>query len=191
MIKNLTSLNPLKKAVAIFHLLILSFNFCGYQVLIAVLESRADHRLEVMIDNNEFEEAELVELRVPLSNPYQQRFTSFERFHGQVEMKGRTYHYVMRKIEGDVLVLKCLPNDSKDHLKNIAADITGSHSGQQQGNGPVKSVTKIFSPECDNISGNTGEKELKSTGPLSILFSDPLSDTLLAIPHQPPRSFSA
>lgn len=140
-----------------------------------------------MIDNNEYDDAELVELKVPLNNPYQQRFTQFERYYGQITIEGKTYHYVKRKIEGDVLILKCLPNNSTDVLRDIASGITASNSNNKQGDTPAKSSVKIFSPEYgQTISSFVIHNQAPVRGSY-VQYSDPLSDALLAIPHQPPR----
>lgn len=178
----------MRKAASILLLLIFLFNLAGYQLALSFLQSRADEKLELLIDNNEYNDAELTEIRVAMNMPYQQRFTEFERHYGQITVDGKEYNYVKRKVEGDVLVLQCLPNKSKTHLKGIAADITKSNSNNGQGENPVKSSVKIFSFECDGSL-----HPLAATGQLQNLllflpYQDALRSRLPAVPHEPPRT---
>jgi len=132
---------------------VLLFNLGGYRLLIASLQIKADAKLESVIDNRDYNEAELVEIKVSLNMPYQQRYTGFERHYGEINIDGKAYTYVQRKIDGDMLILKCIANNEKQLLKNTAADITKSNSGQDQDTNGKKqstSLLKIFSGDYDN-----------------------------------------
>ena len=106
----------MRKTAAILLTLILLFNLCGYRILINFLQQKADTKLETRIDNSEYDESQLIEIRVLMNMPYQQRYTAFERHYGEIEIDGKSYTYVKRKIEGDVLILKCIVNQSKEEL---------------------------------------------------------------------------
>jgi len=84
----------------------------------AVIEHSASSNLVAKIDRFEFNENELVTIKVPLKLPYQQNWKEFERFDGDVTVDGIHYKYVMRKVYNDSLILKCLPNETKKHLNN-------------------------------------------------------------------------
>jgi hypothetical protein len=79
-----------------------------------VLSTKADSHLETQIDNFDYDESQLVEIRVDLNIPYQERYTEFERQYGEITIDGKPYTYVMRKMEGTVLILKCLHNIYKE-----------------------------------------------------------------------------
>ena len=49
--------------------------------------------------------------------PYQNNWSDYERYDGEVELNGIHYKYVKRKIEDGQLVLLCLPNDTKMKLQ--------------------------------------------------------------------------
>lgn len=163
----------------------------AYRLVITSLENKADHQLEATIDKNEYNDADLIEIRVAMNMPYQQRFTEFERHYGEVNINGKVYTYVKRKIEGDVLILKCIANSSKQELKKSSDDLAKSNSGQDQDNNGKKSthsVVKTFSGDfddknqfCDlsltNISGKSA----------AACFESSLNDVLTITPHQPPR----
>jgi hypothetical protein len=96
---------------------------------VAALSYKADKKLEAIIDYQVYNEDALLEIKVPLNMPYQQRYTEYERHYGQVTINKTIYTYVKRKIEGDVLILKCLPNISKTQLKEAANDFTAANTG--------------------------------------------------------------
>jgi hypothetical protein len=138
----------LKKITAILFLLILLFNAGGYRIAMSLLEHRADKKLEAKIDERDYDESQLIEIRVALNMPYQERYSDFERQYGEIEMNGKMYSYVKRKIEGDVVIFKCIPNEAKQELKqtqgalakaNSASDM--EHNGKSS---PVKSLLKTM-----------------------------------------------
>ena len=93
------------------------FNWFGYRLLTDYLQHRADQRLEARFDLNDYDESQLLEMRVALNMPYQAQSSDFERIDGEIEIDGIQYKYVKRKIEMGELVLLCLPNHSKMQLK--------------------------------------------------------------------------
>ena len=177
----------MKKTAAILLLLVFTLNFCGYRLMIAALSNKADHRLEALIDNNEYNDSELTELRVQLNMPYQYRYTDFERHYGQITIDGKEYTYVKRKVEGDVLVLKCLPNETKTQLNYLSNNIAQANSSQPQQDAPVKSAAKIFNFECEDALTQTSFPVYDCNSSTYLQFSETLNDTPVAVQHQPPR----
>jgi len=178
----------LRKVISIGLLLLFVFNLFGYQLVLSVLQTRADKKLETLIDNNAYDEAELTEIRVAMNMPYQQRFTEFERHYGQITIEGKVYTYVKRKVEGDMLVLKCIPDHSTTHLKSIAADITKANSNNSPGENPVKSFAKIFGFECDeNRQQHPAARLIQARGSY-LPYAESLHKTQFPVPHQPPRA---
>jgi hypothetical protein len=86
------------------------------------MEVKADQSLEARLDKNQYDESRLIEMRVPLNLPYQNDWTAFERFDGEVEVDGVHYKYVKRKIEKGQLVVLCIPNDTKMQIKSSAEE---------------------------------------------------------------------
>ncbi len=177
----------MRKLAAILLLLIFFFNLCGYKILISFLQTKADQQLEALIDNEEYADDELIEMRVSLNMPYQQRYTEFERHYGHITIEGKEYTYVKRKIEGDILVLKCIANTSRTQLNQITSDIARSNNNNTQEQGPAKSAVKIFSFECDDVfekSAIAHKLIIPTTYPT---FTDELMTSDLTVPSQPPR----
>jgi hypothetical protein len=181
----------LKKIAAIFLILLLFFNWYGYRLVFSFMQIHADQKLESRIDNNDYDESQLIEIKVAMNMPYQERFTDFERHYGEVTIDGKIYRYVKRKIEGDILILKCIPNQSKQQLIKTADDLTKSNSGQDQDNPGKKqtnSFAKIFSGDYDDQTLFCSLPGTDIAGNLFTLkFSSELKDILIKTPHQPPR----
>jgi hypothetical protein len=165
---------------------------CGYRLLLSILQTKADAKLEARIDNREYDESQLIEMRVTLNLPYQARYTEFERHYGEIAIDGKAYTYVKRKMEGDVLVLKCIANESKQQLNKTANNLAKSNSGQNQENNGRKqssSLLKAFSGEYDDKNNCAFIAE--SNIPAAILnarYFVAVKDVLIKTPHQPPKS---
>ena len=93
------------------------FNLAGYSLLFQYFITQSDKLVVQQLDDNQYNDSELVELKVPLNMPY---FTGgseeFERFDGQIELNGIHYNYVKRKVQHDTLYVLCLPNTAKTKL---------------------------------------------------------------------------
>jgi hypothetical protein len=181
----------MKKLIAIFFLLTLLFNTAGYQLAITMLQTKADRQLEIRIDNDEYSEDLLVEIRVTLDMPYQNRQTGFERHYGEITIEGKAYTYVKRKIDGDVLVLKCIANNVKQELKKKADLIAQANSGQDQDNNEKKqgnTLLKVLNGDYDekNTSFQVSCMEALSVNSYKI-YSSQLSKGEGNSPFQPPR----
>jgi len=98
-------------------------------------------RLEARLDQNDYNESELVEMRVSLNLPYQNDQADFERVNGEIEIEGVHYSYVKRKIESGHLVLMCIPNEGKTKLETSKADYFKLINDLQQ-NGNSKKTEK-------------------------------------------------
>lgn len=183
----------MRKIIAILLIFILLFNIGGYRIVIALLQNRADHKLETLLDNSEYDESQLVEIKVTMNMPYQQRFTEYERHYGEIEIDGVAYTYVKKKIEGDVVTFKCIANQSKQQLKDIDHTITKSNSAADVNQpGPSKqqpsSFAKKLLAEYDDqflLALPKSQTDQSLTHTASYQFS--LPSLAVQVPHQPPK----
>jgi hypothetical protein len=106
-----------RKPVAIFLLLILLFNIIGYRAWFYYAEKKSDSQLEALLNKNQYDEQDLVVLKVALNMPYQIEQTQFERVDGEVTLDGRIYKYVKRRVSEGNLILLCIPDTHKMSLK--------------------------------------------------------------------------
>lgn len=135
--------------------MLLAFNWVGYRLLSGLMESKADVALETKIENEEYDESSLIEIRVPLNAPYiSGNSTEFERFDGELELDGTHYKYVKRKVVNGELVLLCIPHKSKTELQNsrlaffkLVNDLNQSQNKEKSNTASFKSVTTEYKKE--------------------------------------------
>jgi hypothetical protein len=183
-----------KRTAAILLIIILFFNWYGYKLVTAFLQKKADHHLEARLDNNDYDESQLIEIRVALDMPYQTSQSEFERHYGEIEIDGKSYTYVKRKIEDGYLVLKCIYNNSRDNIKSAGNDfykmangLDQNQSDKKQGNN--SSVAKNFWSEYDDHSNSFAINSLDNLSGIAFR-TDPSSlyNTWQSTPKQPPKN---
>jgi hypothetical protein len=124
----------LKKAAAILLIAILAFNWYGYRIVTTLLADKADEKLVARIDREDYDESQLIEVKVALNMPYQNEQADFERHYGEMEINGKYYTYVKRKVQGGYLILKCIPNADKEKIRSANNDyfkVTNGLDGNQ------------------------------------------------------------
>ena len=112
----------MKKLAAILLIALFVFNLFGYRLLFNYAQQQSDIRLEASLDKEQYNESDLITIKVPLSVPYQNDQADFERVNGEITYQGKLYKYVKRKMSGGQLVLQCLPNQNKMHLQSAKND---------------------------------------------------------------------
>jgi hypothetical protein len=103
----------MKKIASILLICILLFNWFGYRFLISFAETNENAKLESQLDENNFDETQLVSIKIPMRYlPYATMSGTFERVDGQIEIAGVPYKYVKRRIQNDSLEILCIPNQA-------------------------------------------------------------------------------
>ncbi|HKG69981.1 MAG TPA: hypothetical protein VKA92_14000, partial [Segetibacter sp.] len=108
----------MKKLSAIFLIALFLFNLFGYRILFNYEQQQSDVRLEASLDKQDYNDADLVTIKVPLSLPYVNNQQNFERVDGEITVNGKILKYVKRKIADGNLILLCLPNDHKMRIES-------------------------------------------------------------------------
>jgi hypothetical protein len=147
---------------------ILLFNWAGYRLLNSILEDRASKQLETALDNNGYDESELISIKIPVSYlPYYNNSSSFERINGQVEMQGLEYNYVKRRIFNDSLELLCIPNHEVMKLRGAKNEfllfLNDLHTGAEKTSNTHHSSAKNFSVEYYTVISPFWVNELFDT----------------------------
>lgn len=184
----------MKKLSAILLIAIFLFNLFGYRLLFNYAQQRSDVRLEASLDKNDFNEAELITIKVPLSLPYQNDQQHFERVDGELTYNGKIYKYVKRKISNGELVLMCLPDHRKMKLQSVKDDFFKYSNDLAQNNGSKKSdhskanVFKNLVSEFDHyaLTGITHCSVVTATYSLSNQLNY-LPSSPHSLPEQPPE----
>ena len=99
----------MKKIIAILLLGIMLFNGFGYRIVSNYFDQKASAHLISLINENNYNESELVSVKTPINLPYYSNSPKFERLDGEMEINGVVYQYVERRI---------LPNQDRLHIKN-------------------------------------------------------------------------
>ena len=168
-------------------MIILLFNWFGYRMVLNYFQQQADHRLEARIDFHDYDESQLIELRVALNMPYQVPWTEFERHYGEITIEGKHYTYVKRKIEDGFLVLKCIANTQKDKLEYNKAVVDVNNNNDQQNGTPYIKVIKSISTDFDNDQYNIQLRSQAVSGVQHIVPASPfIPPGVTTICEQPP-----
>ena len=184
----------MKSLTAILLIALLFFNWYGYRIITGYIQKQADQQLAVQLDNHHYDESQLIELKVELQVPYQTQDADFERHYGEIEIDGKSYTYVKRKMENGFLILKCIPNHQRDKLKTANTDflkmVVGVNHEKNNGKQNTPSLSlKNFWSEYSNqfctwniqlINANTTLYDLTPASALSTITFPPA--------HQPPKS---
>ncbi|OQP67880.1 hypothetical protein [Niastella populi] len=181
----------MKRAAAILLLIIFLFNWFGYRLLSDYMQHRADTQLESQLDQHQYNEASLIEIRVPLNMPYQNISSGFERYDGEIEYKGIHYKYVKRKVANGELVLLCLPNETRMKLQNAREEffklVNDLQNAQENNSSPASSIknpiTEYWQEENNwRLEALTAQQH-RYTGYAIVIPPSPLITT----PAQPPE----
>lgn len=145
----------MRRLTAISLFLILSFNLVGYKVLLQYWENEANTKLEAKLDKQEYDEKELVEMKIPLTVPYGSSSKDFERYSGEIDIEGVHYKYVQRKVYNDSLVLLCIPNKEKTQIATAREEFSRMINELQKDNNGKKSSSNTSLPVKFSLSDYT------------------------------------
>ena len=160
-----------------------------------VLQQKSNNELVSNLDNNKYNDADLVTITVPLSMPYLTDSKDFERKDGEITIDGKIYHYVKQKVSQGNLVLMCLPDEhkmqiqsAKDEFFKLANELQNNNSSSKK-SGENSQVIKLVISDYDKLqttSFNTFSAQSLSS------FSMDASYALLkgegVMPEQPPEA---
>ena len=180
----------MKKLIAILLLAIYLFNLCGYSVVFSYFIHQSEKKLTQQLDENKYNETELVEIAIPLDLPYIQNSSGFERVDGAIENKGIHYNYVKRRVFNDTLYLLCLPNQQKTQLakaKSTYASEANDFAGSKK---EKESTAKKAGPGAEynnNIAGYSFDRPVAIFSKPSAGCSCSLLSTSVESPEHPPQ----
>lgn len=121
------------------------------------MQQQADKTLVNKLDNNSYNDADLITITVPLSLPYLTNWKDFERTDGEITFNGKIYHYVKQKVFEGNLILMCLPDEQKMHLQNAKDDFfrlaneLQSNSSSSKKSGESSQVLKLVISDYDKL----------------------------------------
>lgn len=159
----------MKKIVTILLIAIHFFYAFGYTLFFSVMENAADQRMMALLDNNRYDESDLVLLKFALYAPYIQSSGGYQRCDGQIELNGTQYNYVKRMVRNDTLYLYCIANKQKTDLnntKNLYAQQHSDNSLDKKADQPSLkqfSFTQEYNIAVTEVTFNTHNTSLNKT----------------------------
>jgi hypothetical protein len=144
----------LKKTIAIILLTIHLFNLAGYRAMFALLQQKATVQIVERLDLGSYNDAELVEVKIPYPLPYAANWPDYQRFDGEAEMNGVHYNYVKRKMVNDTLYIMCIPNNERNRIVTAKNDYFNSTNDVNNPSSdkkfPAQSIQKSFGNEYND-----------------------------------------
>ena len=185
----------MKKFSAILLIALFLFNLFGYRILFNYEQQQSDRKLEALLDKQDYNDADLITIKVPLSLPYVSNQQNFERIDGEITVSGKILKYVKRKVSEGNLVLLCLPDHDKMRIKSAKDDFFKFANDLVQNNQPKKSgnsksgVFKNLLSEY-NITSSDYAAAIFNTAPEHIVpfQSEHLPASHYKLPEQPPET---
>jgi hypothetical protein len=188
----------MKQAAAIFLLGIFSFNIFGYRFVYDYLAANSDISLQWSLDNNEYDEADLLTIKQPVNLPYYTNSQNFQRLDGEVNIEGTIYKYVKCRIYKDSLEMLCIPHLSKMKIENSKEEFFKMVNDYQQAGNKKKdpATQKVFKSIMNEYVKIHDEiSDTRKFLPASVFYYEHtplLPKTFLKSSEQPPdTAFSA
>ena len=162
----------------------------GYKFVFNYAQQKSDQTFVAALDNDTYNDAELLTIKVPISLPYQNDRQNFERVDGEITYKGKIYKYVKRKIVNGELVLLCLPDHNKMSLQSAKADYFKTANDLVQNSQSKKSDhsknTSFKNLASDYIVETSKNEDLLFAVKLSVNISKE-AEHLPSTPHRSPE----
>lgn len=184
----------MKRISAILLIALFLFNLFGYRILFNYEQQQSNVRLEASLDREDYNDADLITIKVPLSLPYVNNQQNFERIDGEITVDGKILKYVKRKITDGNLILMCIPDhnkmqieSAKDEFFKYANDLV--QNNQQKKSGSTKSgVFKNLVTEYCIISADYAPASQRAQCAYNITSClNYLPSSYYTLPEQPPE----
>ena len=153
-------------------------------------QSVSDRNLNQQLDQNLYDNNDLVKISLPLSNAYQNDWSDYQRVDGEISFDGKIYKYVKQKVENGQLVLLCIPDHGKmqsEIIKEQAEknnyDATANNKATNNSKVTYKSIIDEFI-SSEIIKANPAFIQIDAHTICKI--DDNLNNTMHRSPEQPP-----
>lgn len=141
--------SAVKKPVAILFLLLFSFYTIGYYFVYRITQYRNDQVTGRQLDSGHYDGAEIVILTIPVSLPYLPQFTREEPITGKMQINGKWYNKVSRRLVNNTYFIKCVLDYRQQSLAEKFGDFISFIFDMAPGHhtdGSQRSLLKEFLP---------------------------------------------
>lgn len=103
------------------------------------MASLSDEALEQKLDDKDYNEADLISIKLATNLPYNTNNKTFQRVDGEVEIAGIKYKYVKSRIYNDSLEMLCIQHTAKMKIEQSKNNYVQNTNDFQQDNTKKKS----------------------------------------------------
>ncbi len=170
---------------------ILFFNWFGYRLLTSFLQDRANVSLKLQLDNNKYDESQLISIKIPANLPYYTNSKNYDRVDGQISINGKPYNYVKRRLFNDSLEYLCIASEEKTRLSHARDEFfklindLQHPQNKKQGNNSI-GVKNLLAEYCQQFVSYRFAFENKVPLKHYSFYKKALLKPLLSSPGQPP-----
>lgn len=140
----------------------LLFNWVGFRFFSAFMEQRVNTRLEAQLDENNYDETDLISIKLPSVHLSSYSLAGqFERVDGEVTVNGVQYKYVKRRIFNDSLEYLCIPNEkgmqvlnARDDFFKLVNDLQHTGQGKKAANHTTVKNATVDYTDANNFTVN-------------------------------------
>ena len=187
----------MKKLAAILILGVMLFNGFGYRMVANYFDQKAAENFVALIEEEDYNEADLVTIKTPVNLPYYANSAKFERVDGEMVIDGIVYQYVQRRVYNDSVEIKVLANQDRLHIKNAREDFYKlaqdlQKDGQEKKSTPTgKSSAKLLTFDYISFENKYDFNiNLVLNNTIGSIYSDRLLSNCLPIQLPPPKNFA-
>lgn len=184
----------MRQLAAIFLIALFSFNLAGYRAFFYYQQQQSTAAIESKIDHENYDDAELMTVRVNLDVPYQAQQTEFERVDGQIEVNGILYKYVKRKIDRGQLVLLCIRDQAgtkiqmaRDSFFKITNSLAQDNKGSKEPSSRQVFAKKLVFDFEESLTPHTVVNSLLLTFSKVSTIAQPVLTGIRSLPDRPPQ----
>ena len=142
--------------------------------------------MQQKFDSDNYNEANTVTLKIPLTLPYPVYTNGFERVNGEFEYEGEYFKLVKHKLEGDTLHIVCYKDTQSKRISTALQDFSKLSNDTTSPKSPLHSSGKLISDYDVTILGEiTSGFAWMTSLPLTFHFF-PLLDQTTPVFSPPP-----
>jgi len=159
------------------------------------IQVQQDAHFVTKLDNKDYDPSSLVEIKVPVSLPYQTDWKLFERVDGEIEFNGIHYKYVERKLEAGEMIYRCIPDNDKSQILNarenffkLVNDLQAQSSSKKSGSAPAHTYKTFSFDYCEKLNAwSFNQPDIKQS--LCFIYTtQSLLTAMVLTPEQPPEA---
>ena len=173
------------------------FNGFGYRMVANYFDQKAAENFVALIEQEDYNDADLVTIKTPVNLPYYANNAKFERVDGEMVIDGIVYQYVQRRVYNDSIEIKVLANQDRLHIKNAREDFYKlaqdlQKDSQDKKSTPTgKSSSKLLTFDYISFENRYDlNLQIVLNNTIGSIYSDRLLSNCLPIQLPPPKNIA-